>query len=371
MAEVLQIVTTVGTPLALLGLIVAFVYYAYARWLKHVEKKLELLSPEDRAKAVDNYLTRYKVDAKNLTRDQKFQLIQGEMDKRYRLSRLYALVAAVVFIICFVSAALAYALRQTYLPPGEPIRDISVSVSTKLPDSKDQEKYQKRLKTEIEQLLKNPEVFTPDKAMIWSPDNSDPSGKKGILQIGAGAVLFPSPMNEPGLYSEVFSVSVKAWFFRDPAKAKVEKILSPDDGDLQFMVSRGAFDGVGLKGISLDYDVSQETLELSATGLDVQKHAWRTNGKIVTMSDLLDSTLVLQVASNPQPPLNAKNAKIADLGSFVRDLPIITFNLRISNRNFDFQTGDFHRKKLDTGFVYYVLKDKLAKFANRDAEKEK
>ncbi len=108
MTEILRISAAIATPLALLGLIAALAYYGYSRHLKYEEKKLTSLAPEERARIADQRLTRYGLDASNLTREQKNQLIISEMDKRFKAARLYAFLFAGVFIVCFGLATLAF-----------------------------------------------------------------------------------------------------------------------------------------------------------------------------------------------------------------------------------------------------------------------
>jgi|GEM_PF-6111023 len=108
MIEILRIVSNVGTPMALLAVVIALAYYTYCRWLQYAQKKLELLPQDQRAKAVDNYLTRYNIDGSNFTREERVRLIREEMQKRHRLA-LFALVsAAVLFASCFGAAVWAY-----------------------------------------------------------------------------------------------------------------------------------------------------------------------------------------------------------------------------------------------------------------------
>src|SRR5262245_2673740 len=111
MKEVLAIATSVATPLALLGLVAALAFYAYQRRLRNAEKTLELLPPDQRASNIDSYLTRYGIDGKGLTREQKFQLIKDEMDRRHRQASISKVLAAAVFLVCFVVAAFAYAFH--------------------------------------------------------------------------------------------------------------------------------------------------------------------------------------------------------------------------------------------------------------------
>jgi hypothetical protein len=112
MAQILQIASNIGTPLALLSFIAVLGFYAYSRYLKHQERKLEALPSGERASAVDKYLTRYKVQAGDLSKEAREGLIKDEMEKHYRLARLYTLVSAGVFVICFLAAVAAYNTRE-------------------------------------------------------------------------------------------------------------------------------------------------------------------------------------------------------------------------------------------------------------------
>jgi hypothetical protein len=108
MLEVLRVAAGVTTPVGLLAVLAALAYFAYFRRLKHQEAVLRALPEAQRATAVDHFLTRYKLDASNLTPAQKYDLLLGEMEKRYRLTRLLVLAGAGVFVVCFVTTAYAY-----------------------------------------------------------------------------------------------------------------------------------------------------------------------------------------------------------------------------------------------------------------------
>jgi hypothetical protein len=112
MFRILDIAAHVGTPLALLGLIAALVFYAYSRRLKQRVKSLELLQPADRATAVAEGLARYNIPTEKLSGPAAERLLREEMDKRYQLSRFYAAVFAVAFVVCFVAAAVAYGVAN-------------------------------------------------------------------------------------------------------------------------------------------------------------------------------------------------------------------------------------------------------------------
>src|SRR5215831_17557219 len=113
MSEILRIAVSVATPLALLGLVAALGYFAYTRKLTHEETQLEALPPDQRATAADEYLTRYGINGKDLAPADKLTLIQDEMGKRHRRSVGYVIVAAVVFVLCFGLAVLAYVFQPS------------------------------------------------------------------------------------------------------------------------------------------------------------------------------------------------------------------------------------------------------------------
>lgn len=114
MSGVLRIVAGVGTPIALLGFLVALSYYAYVRRMEYEEKKLEALPPDERAARTDKYLTRYKIDGKNLRIEDKVALIREEMDKGHRRSLGYVIIAAIVFTTCFGLSALAFVIGRSH-----------------------------------------------------------------------------------------------------------------------------------------------------------------------------------------------------------------------------------------------------------------
>lgn len=112
MPELLKIATNVATPLALLGLVAALGYFAYARRLAHDQGRLESLPPEQRAEAADEYLTRYKIDGRDLDPADKLSLIKDEMGNRHRRLMGFMYVAAAVFVVSFVVAAIAYTVGR-------------------------------------------------------------------------------------------------------------------------------------------------------------------------------------------------------------------------------------------------------------------
>ena len=111
MSEILKIAVNVTTPLSLLGLLLALAYLAYTRRLKYEEKKLEKLPLNKRATQVDEYLTRYGIDGRDLSPDAKLALIKAELESRHRRSSRYVIVATVAFVICFAIAAISISIN--------------------------------------------------------------------------------------------------------------------------------------------------------------------------------------------------------------------------------------------------------------------
>ena len=107
----------VGTPLGLLGLIACLMLFAWSLKMRNQERKLKLLPEHERAKAVDALLTRYGIDGRAMSPDQRFILIQRELDTRAATSRLYAILSALVFVACFAMASWAYAQSDVVDPP--------------------------------------------------------------------------------------------------------------------------------------------------------------------------------------------------------------------------------------------------------------
>ncbi len=112
LSSVFDIGAGITSALGLLG-------FAVAAWLvwsttrsRQETKRLEMLPEEDRVKIVDEMLTRYGIDARNLTREQKFQLIREEMHKRDATKRLTLIVIAVSCLLCLTIAAVFTLLQR-------------------------------------------------------------------------------------------------------------------------------------------------------------------------------------------------------------------------------------------------------------------
>jgi hypothetical protein len=115
---------TAGGISTLIGLL-AFVAAAVLVWqlnnTREKNKQLSLLPKEQRAQVVDDWLTRYGVDAKNMPEKKKFELIQEEMKRRYNLKVTYLVVLTVAAVICFAIAAwIQFQKESPKTPPADP-----------------------------------------------------------------------------------------------------------------------------------------------------------------------------------------------------------------------------------------------------------
>jgi hypothetical protein len=173
-AEILRIGAAVATPLGLLGFIAALSYYFYARRLKSEEKKLEALPAEDRARATDERLSRYGIDAANLTREDKNHLILQEMEKRYRFAQLCVVVFTVAFVLCFALATAAFVIAMNQSPKefqelkkelekrqagDERVLAILATLATRQSTPEEVEKLKQELKEEKERRKASEEQF--------------------------------------------------------------------------------------------------------------------------------------------------------------------------------------------------------------------
>jgi len=106
--ELFRIGAGVSTPLGLLGLITIALLVAYRARLRRQEKSLSQIPPEQRIEVIDRGLRRYGLTAKNLSRDQKFQLLTLELEKRTRLVTISVIIGALVALTCFGISVLAW-----------------------------------------------------------------------------------------------------------------------------------------------------------------------------------------------------------------------------------------------------------------------
>lgn len=131
--DVLKIAASVSTPIGLLGLVVALGYLTYALWIKHQQTKLQTLPPDQRAVAVDEYLTRYGIDGTHLPQADKLALIREEMEKRHRRSIVYVIAATVAFVMCFAITAIFPRSPETCEDFQDAVRDAQGTISQPRP----------------------------------------------------------------------------------------------------------------------------------------------------------------------------------------------------------------------------------------------
>jgi hypothetical protein len=108
MSEAIRIGANVATPLGLVGMVAALILFGYYHYLKHQERKLLALPESERAKRVDLWYSQIGLDISNLTREQKFEFISRELERRAAQARLLIVTLALVIVICFAIAAIAF-----------------------------------------------------------------------------------------------------------------------------------------------------------------------------------------------------------------------------------------------------------------------
>jgi len=121
--EAFRIGANVSTAFGALGLAIVVLLFAYYRHLRNTELTLKQIPANQRAKAFDSYLTRYRVDASNLQADKMYELIKLELEKRSSRVTLFTIVFAGVFVVCFLTATLRQGTAATHQEqkPGQPI----------------------------------------------------------------------------------------------------------------------------------------------------------------------------------------------------------------------------------------------------------
>src|SRR5262249_16822107 len=106
--------TGIAAPaVGLAGLLLIGFLVAHWHRLRVAERRLELLPEADRARSLDNWLVRLRLDAGNLTREQKFELISIELRHRSELALFSARIIGVVVIACLGISAIAFVLEGT------------------------------------------------------------------------------------------------------------------------------------------------------------------------------------------------------------------------------------------------------------------
>jgi hypothetical protein len=120
MAEALEIATKVTNPPALAAFLAILFCFSYRYYLKSWENRLAALPEDQRAKAMDEYLSRYGIDGLKLTKEQSYKLIGEEMAKRHRRYCVYAIVLAVAIVVIVAIATIGYCLVNKSPAPEPP-----------------------------------------------------------------------------------------------------------------------------------------------------------------------------------------------------------------------------------------------------------
>jgi hypothetical protein len=130
-SNILSVGASVATLIGLLGFIAACVFLAYSLWVREKRKQLELLPKGERSTIVDEHVTRYGLSLEgSRDEDLKFHLVLRELELKSRKHLTYAVLAAVVVVLCF--AMVTY--EATHGASSRPSPDDSVRCRT--PDQK-------------------------------------------------------------------------------------------------------------------------------------------------------------------------------------------------------------------------------------------
>jgi hypothetical protein len=112
--DALRTASNVATPIGALCFIATLFLAGFWLALRHWQAQLQAIPPEERARNVDTYLTRYGLNIANLTRADKIALLNKEMDQRqsaagrraqtFRIGWISGLCACVVCVAIVIWA---------------------------------------------------------------------------------------------------------------------------------------------------------------------------------------------------------------------------------------------------------------------------
>lgn len=106
-----------------LAAFLAALYFSYqVRKLKHDEQQLKTAPPDSRGPLLDQWLTRYGLDGQGLTKEQRFVLIQRELELRFAAQQTKQRQAFIVTLclVLVVGGLLGYGMRMPVDPPVDP-----------------------------------------------------------------------------------------------------------------------------------------------------------------------------------------------------------------------------------------------------------
>jgi hypothetical protein len=180
MNEVLKTGATVATPLGAIGFIAGLAFFAYYRYLKSQERRLQAIPESERASSVDSWYARLGLTIQNLTRQQKYEFVCREMDKRTNFAKLLVITLAVVFVICFGIAALSF-WRGSRSAEADELRDEIKATTAKLT----------ALVGDLSGKLNQTQVQHSDKMLLEQADIALRKAKRGYtLHVSNGPTTF-------------------------------------------------------------------------------------------------------------------------------------------------------------------------------------
>jgi len=101
---VFEAATRVATPLAAFAFLATLAVFWHLRVAGRRSTEIASVPEADRAHLVDESLVKYGLRADGLTKAQRYDLLKDELARRFGRSRLYAILGAVVTVICFALA---------------------------------------------------------------------------------------------------------------------------------------------------------------------------------------------------------------------------------------------------------------------------
>lgn len=106
--EIVEISANIATPLGALGLLLALMFFAYYRYFKNEENKLQLLPESEREKSIDLWLKKLDLKIDSLDAEQKTRIVCREIDRKANFAKLLIIAPSSVFVICFIVASYVF-----------------------------------------------------------------------------------------------------------------------------------------------------------------------------------------------------------------------------------------------------------------------
>jgi hypothetical protein len=140
--ELMKIASGATSPIAIVAILLIVILGGGYIIYHFQQKRIDSLPEASRAKATDDYLTRYNLDANKLTKEQTTDLIRDELKTKARTTIQTRIIIALVFLIVCVTAFVSYVLTTRPAPPpppaevtgGFPIITCNTCRDSKIPD---------------------------------------------------------------------------------------------------------------------------------------------------------------------------------------------------------------------------------------------